>query len=275
MKDLIGERMKAYYEEPAKSKLTKQMPVIVRVYDRDFNTLTKGLIKPFDMFITKAMKSTASYLLTNIQDAKFVYTQGNEISLLINYDNPNQSEFSDDDVQKLTSEIESMATLHFNKTFKQSVEHLKLHMFPGEMSASERRYVNTLDSCAVDGTTFDARCFNIPESEVVNYFSWRQNDAFINAVSSIGRSNFSQKMLQKKSNEDIIKMLAEHKGINNLTDVYPESCIYGYNQYKKVDENDKSVYPSFATVNFNDIRNEMETILLPNILTEKDDEKEM
>ena len=60
---------------------------------------------------------------------------------------------------------------------------------------------------------FDSRCFNIPASEVVNCFVWRQEDATRNAIQMLGQTHFSHKELHKKSTSDIQEMLWQ-KGIN-------------------------------------------------------------
>ena len=61
---------------------------------------------------------------------------------------------------------------------------------------------------------FDARCFSVPEDEVVNCFIWRQQDATRNAIQMLGQCNFSHKELNGKSCNDIQDMLMTQKGIN-------------------------------------------------------------
>ena len=45
-KDSLGDRMKEFYENRAKTKLTRRMPVIIRLDGRAFHTFTKGFAKP-------------------------------------------------------------------------------------------------------------------------------------------------------------------------------------------------------------------------------------
>ena len=45
----------------------------------------------------------------------------------------------------------------------------------------------------LNGAMFDSRVFNLPESEVCNYFIWRQNDATRNSIELLGREYFSAK----------------------------------------------------------------------------------
>ena len=61
---------------------------------------------------------------------------------------------------------------------------------------------------------FDARCFNIPESETVNCIIWRQQDASRNSVEMVGRTYFSDKELFKKNCSDIQDMLMEKHNVN-------------------------------------------------------------
>ena len=52
------------------------------------------------------------------------------------------------------------------------------------------------------GAMFDARCFNIPQEEVINYFYWRQIDAIRNSIQMAGQAQFSHKQLQGKKQND-------------------------------------------------------------------------
>jgi tRNA(His) 5'-end guanylyltransferase len=60
---------------------------------------------------------------------------------------------------------------------------------------------------------FDARFFNVPENDVVNYFIWRQKDAERNSLNMVAQSVFSPKQLHKKNSADKHEMLHE-VGIN-------------------------------------------------------------
>lgn len=82
-RDNLGKRMKSYYEDISKTKLIRCTPVIIRIDGKAFHTFTKGMNKPFDDIITKAMIDTTVYLCKHIQGCKFGYTQSDEISLLL------------------------------------------------------------------------------------------------------------------------------------------------------------------------------------------------
>ena len=81
----------------------------------------------------------------------------------------------------------SMATAHFNKT-------------------AQNYMLNPM-------AMFDARVFNVPKEEVVNYFIWRQQDAVRNSMQMLGRKYFSHKQLHKKTANDINNMLYKEKDI--------------------------------------------------------------
>jgi tRNA(His) 5'-end guanylyltransferase len=154
------------------------------------------------------MNSTPQYLCKNIQGCKFGYTQSDEISLLLtDYDTLTTDAWFDYNVQKMCSVAASMATLAFNKAFAEEVK----------ARAGLDLYDQLLDTyCrAIDkGAMFDARCFSIPELEVVNCFIWRQQDATRNAIQMLGQTYFSQKQLDRKKTNQIQDMLWKEKGIN-------------------------------------------------------------
>ena len=58
MKDNLGDRMKENYENRAKTRLLRRIPVIIRLDGKAFNTFTKGFDKTFDEIFTKVMQQT-------------------------------------------------------------------------------------------------------------------------------------------------------------------------------------------------------------------------
>ena len=197
----LYERMKENYEYPYNFRLTKRTPVIIRIDGKAFRTFTKHFGKPFDPILTHAMQLTMLELCKNIQGATFGYTQSDEISILLqDYENLETSAWFDYEVQKLCSVSASMATLYFNKFFKELVA---MHSVEGEKHHEARL------KAAFEGALFDARCFNLPKEEVANYFISRQSDAIRNSIQMVGQAYFTHKELNRKSLEDIKKMLKE------------------------------------------------------------------
>lgn len=210
----IDKRMKENYEFPYRFKLTKRMPVIVRIDGKAFHTFTRGFKKPFDTFLIEAMQSTMKYLCENVEGCQFGYTQSDKISLLlVDYKTFNTQAYFDYNVQKIASICASMATLEFNRKFYELLTHNRLHILDannGELTEEYRSYVNARRT----GALFDARCFNIPREEVTNYFFSRQIDASRNSIEMVGRAYFSHKELDEKNGSMIQDMLHEKYNIN-------------------------------------------------------------
>ena len=126
MKDNLGDRMKCY-ENVSRVYLTKRIPVIIRLDGKAFHTFTKSFRKPFDKILMETMWETSKYLCANIQGCKIAYTQSDEISLLLtDYEKITTCSWFDSNIQKMVSVSASMATLAFNKYFKEIYErHVK------------------------------------------------------------------------------------------------------------------------------------------------------
>ena len=223
-RDALGTRMKEYYESIPKTKLTRRMPVIIRIDGKAFHTFTKGFARPFDEVLIKTMQETTKYLCENIQGCVLGYTQSDEISLvLVDYKNLNTSAWFDYEVQKMCSIAASMATMAFNKIFAKNVAQENAltseWLDNGELNPNyKNKELQSLWAAhwkALDkGAMFDARVFNLPKEEVANYIYWRQLDASRNSVQMTGQANFSDRELQGKSCSDIQDMLMLQKGIN-------------------------------------------------------------
>ena len=208
-KDSLGDRMKENYENRSKTYLTRRTPVIIRLDGKAFHTFTRGLKKPYDEILHNTMNETLKYLCENIQGCKLGYTQSDEITLLLtDYDTLTTSAWFDYNVQKICSVSASMATMAFNRFFTKFFNEIFIY---GKDESEE--YTRTLFN-KIGIAMFDARCFNIPESEITNCFVWRQQDATRNAIQMLGQCNFSHKELQNKSCNDIQDMLMLQKGIN-------------------------------------------------------------
>ena len=218
-KDSLGDRMKENYENRAKTYLVRRTPVIVRLDGKSFHTFTKGFMRPYDEIFHTAMNNTLKYLCENIQGCKLGYTQSDEITLLLcDYDTLTTDAFFDYNVQKVCSITASMATLVFNRYFREALDEaihkkcIELGRF-STISKSQEFYRSHIVSLQ-KGAMFDSRCFNIPREEVTNCFIWRQQDCTRNAIQMLGQTHFSHRELQGKSCNDIQDMLMLQKGIN-------------------------------------------------------------
>lgn len=219
--DELGKRMKEYYETIPKTKLMRRTPVAIRLDGKAFHTFTRGFAKPFDEVLIKSMQETMKYLCENIQGCVLGYTQSDEITLiLVDYKNLNSSAWFDYEVQKMCSIAASMATMAFNRFFKEAIwdyeDNWKFSLTPQSVEIQERhtKYVSVLKKAATKEAMFDARVFNIPKEEVTNLIYWRQLDATRNSIQMVGQANFSHKELQNKSCNKIQDMLMTEKNIN-------------------------------------------------------------
>ena len=142
----------------------------------------------------------------------FLVTQSDEITLiLVDYKKLTSSAWFDYEVQKICSIAASMATMAFNKFFRDNVGDYLYENYDDQYLAD---YIKILQNAVDKGAMFDARCFNIPKEEVTNLVYWRQLDASRNSIQMVGQANFSHKELQNKSCNDIQDMLMTQKGIN-------------------------------------------------------------
>ncbi len=201
--DSLGDRMKTY-ERTTRNFLIKRTPIIIRLDGKAFHTFTKKLTinndpslqyGPFSHTLHNIMTDVMVRVCKQIQNAKFAYTQSDEISILLtDYDNIRTEQWFNGNIQKIASVSASMVTAHFNYAFADAIN-------DGQIC---------LDSLAM----FDSRVFNLPKEEVTNYFIWRQNDASRNSVQMLGRHYFSHKQLHQKNNNQIQDMLMLEHNVN-------------------------------------------------------------
>ena len=235
-KDSLGDRMKENYENRFKFKLLRRTPVIIRIDGRAFHSFTRGFNKPFDRVLSNAMDKTMFNLCESIQGCVFGYTQSDEITLiLVDYKKLESSAWFDNEVQKICSIAASMATMYFNQAFAKEVEafgnlinglkkgnpldkvidkHKKMCEYYSVSGSKDAEKLYNTYTNKLYMAMFDARCFNIPESEVANCIIWRQQDASRNSVEMVGRSYFSDKELFKKNCSNIQDMLMEKHNVN-------------------------------------------------------------
>lgn len=213
----LGDRMKEFYENRSKTYLTRRTPIIIRIDGVAFHTFTRGLKKPYDSLFIKAMQLTCKDLCQKIQGCKLGYVESDEISLLLtDYDTLTTDAWFGYSVQKMCSVAASMAAMYFNRNFAKCVEEFYKNNVEDNWreDEDEKYYNNVLLKKVEMGGYFDARAFNIPESEVVNYFIWRQNDASRNSIQGLAQAHFSQKQLQNLNNSQLQDKLMLEKNIN-------------------------------------------------------------
>lgn len=206
-KTSLGDRMKSY-EDINRNYLIPNIPVIIRIDGKAFHSFTKGMKRPFDNILIESMNETAKYLCKNISGCKMAYTQSDEISLLItDYDTINTEGWFKYNIQKMVSVSASMATLAFNKNFKEQIESLNL------TNEKDCEYFYKVEN-KINSAMFDSRVFQLPKDEVCNYFIWRQQDCVRNSIQSVAFANFNPKQVYKKNCDQLQEMLWREKNIN-------------------------------------------------------------
>ncbi len=181
-------RMKAY-EAPFDGSLPCRIPLIVRVDGKSFSNYTRKLKKPFDDSFIEAMNITAAALCKEISGAQLAYIQSDEISILVHtYKKLDSQAWVGNRINKIVSLTAAIASAYMTK------ESLKI-------------FNEIRPAC------FDSRCFVLPESDVNNYFLWRQRDATKNSIMSVAQSLYSQKQLHGKNTDEQQEMIFQ-KGTN-------------------------------------------------------------
>lgn len=188
-KTSLGDRMKLY-ESTTNICLSPRTYTLIRVDGKAFHTFTKNLKKPFDEKLIEAMDATAIKMCENIQGAKFAYVSSDEISVLLtDFDKLTTQAWFNRELRKQLSISASMATAYFNEAF------------------------------GTKNALFDSRVWTLPyDTEVYNYFLWRQRDASRNSVQMVARSMYSHRECHQKNNSELQEMI--HEAGENW-DTYP------------------------------------------------------
>lgn len=183
MKDSIGERFKQNYEEVWKLRLPMRLPTIIRLDGRCFHSFTKDMERPFDKLFIGDMAGLAYYLCENIQTAQFAYCQSDEISILLHpYKKLTSQAWFGGEIQKMVSISAGLASSWMSVEYEQEV-------------------------------VFDSRVFVLPESEVANYFLWRQMDWTRNSIQMLAQGLYSHKELLNKNTSELQELIFQ-KGVN-------------------------------------------------------------
>jgi tRNA(His) 5'-end guanylyltransferase len=216
--------MKESYELRQRHYLTARTPVIVRVDGRAFHAYTRGFTRPFDNQLMETMVWAAADLFGDMQGCKLAFIQSDEASfVLTDYDNLDTQGWFNHNQSKIESISASRMTAAFNWK----------------------------SGCLGRPSTamFDARAFNIPRDEVVNYFLWRAQDWHRNSMSMFAQDHFSPKELHGKNIPDMHEML-HGIGLNWTTDV-GQTARNGTFLYREdgVLERDTAILPNYRNIN--------------------------
>lgn len=190
-KTSLGDRMKLYEATEAKRRFMPLLPIYARIDGKSFSKFTKGMDRPYDVNMSRAMIETTKYLVDQT-DARMGYTQSDEISLVWYSDSIDSQVFFDGRIQKMTSVVAAMTSVKFLVMMQE--------LFP--------------ERVATKLPVFDCRVFQLPnKAEAANTFVWRERDATKNAISMAAQSVCSHKSLQHKNGNEMQEMMWQ-KGIN-------------------------------------------------------------
>jgi len=185
--ETLSGRMKAYEHITSKDAVCPNLPVIIRLDGRAFSKFTKGLNRPFDDRMISAMTETTKYLVNKFPSVLVGYTQSDEITLIIKNKYESPCEFSGR-YQKLCSVLASECSVQF---YIKCLE----HNIPLE---------------GKNNPVFDCRVFTVPSFiEASNCLLWREEDARVNSIQSLGHYYMSQAEMQNLSCSDITFRLRE------------------------------------------------------------------
>lgn len=269
MKDDLGNRMKSY-EKNSKALLMRKIPVIIRVDGKSFHRFCKRFEKPYDLYFNTYMNAVMKYLCENIQGAKFAERHSDEISILVtDMDSIHTDAYFGYQVQKISSIVSSMATAELCRQMMQEKIDLS-HVGCLDDWVDNPNYLSIYE----DWPSFDCRCFNLPISEVENYFWWRLKDAVRNSINMLAQSKFSHKELQGVSCDQMQEMLFSKCGINwnNLNQGQKSGFLCFKTSIKKVVEKGPNAGLEFDrnewTINYSPSSMEMFKNIIKNILTD-------
>lgn len=185
----LGDEQKSYEALHTRS-LMPGLPIIVRVDGRAFHTFCRGLQKPFDERLQRAMAETAKYLVERTS-ASIAYTQSDEITLVFAQTDPLAELPFGGVARKVETLCAAGATAKFNQQ--------SALLLPEKSGALPE---------------FDARCLQVPNLEAAfRNLLWRETDATRNSLSMAAQALYSQKELQGKGRSDLHEML-HAKGVN-------------------------------------------------------------
>ena len=221
------------YEVYSDLRVPVNSKIIIRLDGRSFHSFAQKmeLEKPYDDNFYNVMMEVCKELFEEFSPL-FIYTFSDEINILL--DNvPFNGRF-----EKINSVIASFAsssfTLNYNKEFSKPV-------------------------------AFDSRIIPINNSDIYEYFKWRQDEAWRNCVNGYGihflKSKYSSSQANEKINglnlSDIHDLLFEN-GINlNDIDIWKKRGIGVYRKNKEVigfnkkESKEQISYRSFIYVDYN------------------------
>lgn len=192
------------YQNQSEHKLLNKLPVVIIVNGRSFFKTTSLLDKPYSKILAQCLASTALKLCSEIEGCIFAYQHNDEIVLISRNDQSNDTlPWFDNKIQKISSIVSSIATLHFNKCIANSE-------------------VNLLGE-----SHFYCKVFNVPNvSEAINTIIYKQQQNF---YTSIHFACFYE--LLKKYEKDLIKEMITGLSFEEKVSLLQQECNVNFENY--------------------------------------------
>lgn len=213
--DLLDKTMRVY-ETTHDYSVLPGIYIVARLDGRNFTRLTKEkhqFVKPFDEKFRDYMLATVKHLMTCGFKVVYGYTQSDEISLLF--------DFAEDTFKRKLRKLNSILA---------SEASAKFSLLLGDMGC------------------FDCRISQLPNTNlVVDYFRWRQQDAYRNSLSShcywcLRRDKYSARKATSIMNgmyeADKHELLFKHGiNFNNLPSWQKRGSALYWEIYQKIGHN--------------------------------------
>lgn len=184
--EALGDKHKKF-ESLNQQYFMPMMPIMVRLDGRAFHTFTKGLVRPYDIRLTKCMHNATLEVLDQ-SNAIIAYTQSDEITLIL----PAQEQMLfGGRKSKIESVLAGIASVAFAKAMMTLIPEKKKEL-----------------------PVFDCRAWQYPNPELcIESLLWRETDATRNSLTMACSALYSQKELHGKG-KNIQHDMLHAKGIN-------------------------------------------------------------
>ena len=192
------------FEENSNHKLLNKLPVIISINGRSFSKLTSLIDKPFSNQFAECMYVALSKLVQEIDGTVFGYCSNDEITIVSRNDQHNETTpWYDNNIQKISSVVSSIATLQFNNSV--SMTNLPISGDP----------------------VFITNAFAVPSVyEAANVVILRQQQAIFKSI------NFACLYeLINKYDKNTIKEMLVGMTFDDKVDLLMDECGVNYNDY--------------------------------------------
>ena len=182
--------MKALEAVEAGRRFARNAIVLARIDGRAFSQWTRDLPRPFDARLSALMVDTTRSLVHET-NARFGYTQSDEITLVLHAEEEGAMLWFDGRVQKTVSQLAAFTTAVFNHLLPDALPEKAAQRTPSHLP------------------TFDARAWVVPSrAEACDTVLWRALDATRNSVAMAARAHFSHRETERKDTGALRAMLA-------------------------------------------------------------------